>query len=107
MDIILAGIASALAPINVGFVALGVSLGILVGAIPGLSAPMAIAIAVPLTYTLNPVSAIAFLLGVHKGGEYGGAISSILINTPGESRRPSRRWTVTRSHARATHERRS
>jgi putative tricarboxylic transport membrane protein len=61
-----------------------VTLGILVGAIPGLSAPMAIAIGVPLTYAMNPVSAIAFLLGVHKGGEYGGAISSILINTPGE-----------------------
>jgi putative tricarboxylic transport membrane protein len=84
VDVVLAGIAGALQPINVLFVVLGVSLGILVGAIPGLSAPMAIAIAVPLTYTLNPVSAIAFLLGVHKGGEYGGAISSILINTPGE-----------------------
>ncbi|HMB74642.1 MAG TPA: tripartite tricarboxylate transporter permease, partial [Gammaproteobacteria bacterium] len=45
---------------------------------------MAIAIGVPLTYAMSPVSAIAFLLGVHKGGEYGGAISSILINTPGE-----------------------
>ena len=84
MDVILAGIAGAFAPINILFVVLGVSLGILVGAIPGLSAPMAIAIAVPLTYSLNPVSAIAFLLGVHKGGEYGGAITSILINTPGE-----------------------
>jgi putative tricarboxylic transport membrane protein len=84
MDVVLAGIAGALEPTNIGLVALGVSLGILVGAIPGLSAPMAIAIGVPLTYTLSPVSAIAFLLGVHKGGEYGGAISSILINTPGE-----------------------
>jgi putative tricarboxylic transport membrane protein len=84
MDVILAGIAGAFAPINIAFIALGVSLGILVGAIPGMSAPMAIAIGVPLTYAMNPVSAIAFLLGVHKGGEYGGAITSILINTPGE-----------------------
>jgi putative tricarboxylic transport membrane protein len=84
MDIILAGVAGAFEPINIAFIVLGVSLGILVGAIPGMSAPMAIAIAVPLTYALNPVSAIAFLLGVHKGGEYGGAITSILINTPGE-----------------------
>ena len=84
MDVILAGIAGAFAPLNVAFIAVGVSLGILVGAIPGLSAPVAIAIAVPLTYAMNPVSALAFLLGVHKGGEYGGAISSILINTPGE-----------------------
>jgi putative tricarboxylic transport membrane protein len=84
MDVILTGISSALDPINVAFVVLGVTLGIIVGAIPGLSAPMAVAIGVPLTYAMNPVSAIAFLLGVHKGGEYGGAISSILINTPGE-----------------------
>ncbi len=84
MDIVLTGIAGALEPINIAFIVLGVSLGIFVGAIPGMSAPMAIAIAVPLTYAMNPVSGIAFLLGVHKGGEYGGAITSILINTPGE-----------------------
>jgi putative tricarboxylic transport membrane protein len=84
MDVILSGIAAALAPGNLAVIALGVTLGILVGAIPGMSAPMAVAIGVPLTYAMSPVSAIAFLLGVHKGGEYGGAISSILINTPGE-----------------------
>jgi len=84
MDIILAGIAGALEPLNIAFIVLGVTLGIGVGAIPGMSAPMAVAIGVPLTYAMNPVSAIAFLLGVHKGGEYGGAITSILINTPGE-----------------------
>jgi putative tricarboxylic transport membrane protein len=84
MDVILAGMMSAFAPLNLAFIVLGVALGIGVGAIPGMSAPMAIAIAVPLTYAMSPVTAIAFLLGVHKGGEYGGAISSILINTPGE-----------------------
>lgn len=84
MDVVVAGIAGAFAPLNLAFIVLGVALGIVVGAIPGLSAPTAIAIAVPLTYAMSPVSAIAFLLGVHKGGEYGGAIASILINTPGE-----------------------
>jgi putative tricarboxylic transport membrane protein len=84
MDAVLVGIAGALAPLNLLLIALGVTLGIVVGAIPGMSAPTAIAIAVPLTYAMSPVSAIAFLLGVHKGGEYGGAIASILINTPGE-----------------------
>ena len=84
MDVVLAGVAGAFAPLNLAFIVLGVSLGIVVGAIPGMSAPTAIAIAVPLTFAMSPVSAIAFLLGVHKGGEYGGAISSILINTPGE-----------------------
>lgn len=84
MDVVITGILHAITPFNLLFIVLGVSLGILVGAIPGLSAPMAIAIGVPLTYAMHPVSAIAFLIGVHKGGEYGGAISSILINTPGE-----------------------
>lgn len=84
IDAILTGVSGACEPLNILFVALGVTLGIVVGSIPGFSAPMAIAIGVPLTYAMNPVSAIAFLLGVHKGGEYGGAISSILINTPGE-----------------------
>jgi putative tricarboxylic transport membrane protein len=84
MELILAGVATAFTPLNLAFIAFGVSLGIAVGAIPGMSAPTAIAIAVPLTYVMSPVTAIAFLLGVHKGGEYGGAISSILINTPGE-----------------------
>lgn len=84
MDVMLAGIASALDPVNVAFIVLGVTLGIVVGAIPGMSAPMAVAIGVPLTYAMSPVTAIAFLLGVHKGGEYGGAITAILINTPGE-----------------------
>ena len=84
MDAILTGVLGALDPVNVAFVVLGVTLGIVVGAIPGFSAPMAVAIGVPLTFAMSPVTAIAFLLGVHKGGEYGGAISSILINTPGE-----------------------
>ena len=84
MDVVLTGIAGALEPLNLIFIVLGVALGIVVGAIPGMSAPTAIAIAVPLTFAMSPVSAIAFLLGVHKGGEYGGAIASILINTPGE-----------------------
>jgi putative tricarboxylic transport membrane protein len=84
VDAILTGIAAALEPGNVGLVVIGVTLGITVGAIPGLSAPMAVAIGVPLTFAMSPVSAIAFLLGIHKGGEYGGAISAILINTPGE-----------------------
>ena len=48
MDVILAGIFSAFAPLNLAFIVLGVTLGIGVGAIPGMSAPMAIAIAVPL-----------------------------------------------------------
>lgn len=83
MDAILQGLAQAFTPLTLGFVLLGVVLGIAVGAIPGLSNPMAIAIAVPLTFYMTPLAAIAFLLGVNKGGEFGGSISAILLNTPG------------------------
>lgn len=77
------GLGNAFTWYNFFFVLAGVSLGQLVGAIPGLSAPMAIAIAVPFTFVLNPLTAIAFLVGVGKGGTIGGAIPAVLINTPG------------------------
>ncbi len=83
MDAVLQGLLQALTPLTLGFILLGVVLGIAVGAIPGLSSPMAIAIAVPLTFYMTPLAAIAFLLGVNKGGEFGGSISAILLNTPG------------------------
>ncbi|MCZ7562445.1 MAG: tripartite tricarboxylate transporter permease [Burkholderiales bacterium] len=63
--------------------AAGVFTGILVGAIPGLNAPMAIAIAVPLTYSMDAIAGIAFLIGIMKGGTFGGSITAILLNTPG------------------------
>ena len=83
MEAVLEGLAQAFTPVTLGFVLFGVVLGIAVGAIPGLSSPMAIAIAVPLTFYMSPLAAIAFLLGVNKGGEFGGSISAILLNTPG------------------------
>ena len=63
---------------------LGVLLGYFVGAMPGLSRPTALAIAIPFTYTLSPLAAIALLLGVAKGSAAGGAIAAILLNVPGE-----------------------
>ncbi|MCD1634926.1 tripartite tricarboxylate transporter permease [Martelella mediterranea] len=61
----------------------GVFIGQIFGAIPGLSALTAIAIAVPLTYYFTPVGALAFLVSINKGGTVGGAVSAILMNTPG------------------------
>ena len=61
----------------------GVIIGVVIGAIPGLSTVMAVAIVLPFTFTLPPVPAILLLVGVYKGGMYGGSISAILINTPG------------------------
>lgn len=61
----------------------GTFLGITVGAIPGLTATMAMAILSPITFFMSPVLGIPFLLGIFKGGLYGGSISAILVNTPG------------------------
>ena len=83
MDVILTGLASALTVANLLLVAFGVFVGIVVGAIPGLNGPMAIAIAIPLTFVLTPVAAISFLVGINKGANFGGAISAILMNVPG------------------------
>lgn len=57
--------------------------GILVGALPGLTGTMAIALMVPFTYSLTPESALIILGGIYVGAMYGGSISAILINTPG------------------------
>ncbi len=82
-EVMLAGFLGAFTPVVVFYAAAGVFLGLAVGAVPGLSAAMAIALAVPMTYTLTPVAAIGFLIGVYKGGSYGGSLSAILLNTPG------------------------
>jgi putative tricarboxylic transport membrane protein len=67
------------------FVALfiGVAVGVFLGAIPGMTATMAVALALPFTFTLEPVVGILLLLGVYKGGIYGGSIPAILVKTPG------------------------
>jgi len=62
LDVIISGLLSALTFANLALIVFGVFIGIVVGAIPGLNGPMAIAIAIPLTFVLSPVSAIAFLV---------------------------------------------
>lgn len=83
MHDLVAGILGTLTWSNLAFIALGVTTGIIVGAIPGLNGPMAIAVALPLTYYMSSLGALAFLIGISKGSIYGGSISAILINTPG------------------------
>jgi putative tricarboxylic transport membrane protein len=68
---------------NMLAVLLGLSFGVVFGAIPGLSATMAIALVMPLTYNMDPIMAFAAFLAAYKAGMYGGSISAILINTPG------------------------
>jgi putative tricarboxylic transport membrane protein len=65
------------------FMIAGLIAGIVVGALPGLTATMGVALLVPLTYWLDPLPAMMVLLGVYVGAMYGGAIPAILIRTPG------------------------
>lgn len=64
-------------------ISVGVLIGLVVGAIPGLSAVMGVALALPFTFHMAPVTAILLLVGIYKGGVLGGSISAILIRTPG------------------------
>lgn len=61
----------------------GVAIGVVGGAIPGMSATMAVALTLPFTFSMQPISGILLLLGVYKGGIFGGSIPAILIKTPG------------------------
>lgn len=61
----------------------GTVLGIVVGAIPGLTATMAIALLIPFTFSMQPIAGIVMLLAIYASGIYGGGIASILIRTPG------------------------
>jgi len=77
------GLATVMAPGPIAGIIAGVCVGIFFGAIPGISAIMAIAIIMPLTFYVDPIIGITMLLAVYKAGIYGGSISAILINTPG------------------------
>ena len=80
---ILAGLSDAFSLYNLLFVLFGVVLGQFVGAVPGIGPIMAMAIAIPFTFGLDTLPAIAFLVGVNKGGLVGGAVPAVLMNTPG------------------------
>lgn len=84
-DMILDGLLTCLTPINILTTFIAVSLGIIVGALPGFGASIGMIIVLPLTYTMDPGTALIALTGVYVGCEYGGSISSILLNTPGTS----------------------
>lgn len=83
LSIMLAGFGDAFSLVNLFFVLFGVVLGQFVGAVPGIGPVMAMAIAIPFTFGLDPLPAIAFLVGVNKGGLVGGAVPAVLMNTPG------------------------
>jgi putative tricarboxylic transport membrane protein len=73
----------ALTPFNLLLALVGVVLGTIVGALPGLSATMAVAVLVPFTFTMDPAAGLIALGAIYTGAIYGGAYAAILVNTPG------------------------
>jgi putative tricarboxylic transport membrane protein len=82
-ELLLSGFATILEPGNLIYLMVGVAAGLVLGAIPGLTATMAIALIIPLTYYMSPVQAFTMIMGAYNGGTFGGSISAILIGTPG------------------------
>ena len=68
---------------TIAAISLGTIVGLMIGAIPGLSATMGMALLSPFTFFVSPLVGIPFLIGLFKGGTFGGSISAILIGTPG------------------------
>jgi len=82
---LLLGFSIALTPVNVFWCFVGVLLGTVVGVLPGLGPPATIALLLPLTFKMDPTTAIIMLAGIYYGAKYGGSTTSILLNVPGES----------------------
>jgi len=83
MQNLLIGLANVFQIQNLLIILASVTLGIIIGALPGLSATMGVVLLLPLTFTMNIISGLLLLLGVYCGAIYGGSISAILIRTPG------------------------
>jgi len=79
------GFGIALTPFNLMMAVAGVMVGMLIGALPGVGPPSGVAMLLPLTFGMEPTSGIIMLAAMYAGTMYGGTITSVLINTPGES----------------------
>jgi TctA family transporter len=79
------GFQAALTPVNLFYCMVGVFVGTLIGVLPGLGPVATIAMLLPATFTLPPVSALIMLAGIYYGAQYGGSTTAILINLPGET----------------------
>src|SRR6185436_15558609 len=79
------GFGEALSLINLWYCFVGVLLGTLIGVLPGIGPVATIAMLLPVTFTLNPTSALIMLAGIYYGAQYGGSTTAILVNIPGES----------------------
>ncbi|MFW5643085.1 MAG: tripartite tricarboxylate transporter permease [Alkalispirochaeta sp.] len=82
-DMLMVALAGVFDPVSIILIFVGVAAGIIVGALPGLTATMAIALLVPFTFGMAPIHGLVLLGAIYSGAIYGGSFSAILINTPG------------------------
>ena len=85
MELFLAGFKTIFSGPDLLYMFAGVSLGLVLGALPGLTGSLGIALMLPFTYHMTPLTALVFLLSIYTGGLFGGAVTAIVINTPGSS----------------------
>ena len=84
INALMSGFAVVITPMNVLLMFVGIILGVLIGVLPGLGGANGVAILLPLTFTMSPTSAIIMLSCIYWGALFGGAITSVLFNIPGE-----------------------
>lgn len=82
-DLIATGLSASIGWGPIGWMLLGTFLGVLVGAVPGLSSGMAVALLLPITFAMSPLDALIFLTSTYVAVTYGGSLTAILLNTPG------------------------
>jgi putative tricarboxylic transport membrane protein len=78
------GLQVAVSPVNLMYCLIGALLGTLIGVLPGIGTTATIAMLLPITFNLDPTSALIMLAGIYYGSQYGGSTTAILVNIPGE-----------------------
>ena len=82
---VLNGFAVCLQPVNLWYTFLGVFMGTIIGVLPGIGPSAGIALLIPVTFGMDPTSALIMMAGIYYGTKYGGSTTAILIRTPGEA----------------------
>lgn len=85
LQLLIGGFATALKPTYLLFALIGCTMGTLIGVLPGIGPAAGTAILIPITVAMDPTAAIIMLSAIYYGAMYGGTITSVLINTPGEA----------------------
>ena len=95
LNLLMQGFSVALMPENIMWVVFGTVMGTLVGALPGLGPTAGMSVLLPFAFAMNPTSALIMLGGIYYGAMYGGTITAVLLNIPGES---DAVWTALEGH---------